>query len=206
MKKTIIAILGLVLLSGCTGVNLSSNTPPATYYLLHAEPVVQKTPALVPIILEEPRMVAGLDTDRIALTKQDGRILDYYATAHWAAPLPRVLNDIFVESFSTRYNIVPRRARSLEANAGEYRVMITVRDFQAEYPNGTDNLPGVHIAFNVTLIDQKTGKTADEFVVRNKKAVAQNTLTAVTDAMEVALQESVSDMLNRLQTRTHKAR
>ena len=103
-KYNIFLLCGFLFLTGC----LTSNIPTPTYYLLNPAQSNHEVKPQLPLslVIERPTIVSGLNTDRIALIKNNGRELDYFAQARWNGQLDKIVQDFIVESFENNYNIV----------------------------------------------------------------------------------------------------
>lgn len=185
------------LLSGC--VSFKDDAPPLQRYLLHPVPPAQaggRIPELeVSIVLARPEVAPGLDTERIAVVR-DQRKLDYYAGARWAAPLPDVLHEFFVANLENRYKVAGLGDNPLHINA-RYRLEITVRDFQAEYVSDDTNMTP---ELRVTLVAAFANQDDDDMVLRLKRSrnaqSADNTLSSVTAGLERLLQDLYLEVLD----------
>lgn len=197
MKHVILSLAIIPFLAACGGVGLTSKSPAPTYYMLHPTKYAEDTKLPYSIILEEPSLAPGLDTDRIALTKQQGRVLDYYAGGHWPEPLDKVLHDFFTQSLEPIIPLSPRRSETLLNDEHKYRLMINVHDFQAEYEHGPESVPNLHVSFNVSLVDQGNGKIVRNFSIEKLARARSNTLTDVTQGLEDLLRGGVDDMISK---------
>ena len=97
------AALVPALLAGCSGVFESSLAAPQTYVLrlpARAEVVAGGLPASASagsVLVRRPEAGPGLDSNRIALLRDDRRF-DFYAASLWAAPAPDVMESVVIDA------------------------------------------------------------------------------------------------------------
>jgi ABC-type uncharacterized transport system auxiliary subunit len=179
------ALLCAAALAACSGSFFQSKVPPPTSYLLAPELApAGAVPAgaariAVDLAVLKPRVRAGLETDRIAVSYPDRR-LDYFADTRWSGPLAEVLQDAAVQTLRERGHL---RGVSGDASvfASTYWLEMEVSDFQAEYASAAQP-PSVH----VRLLG-RIGRSADRgivgrFEVEARQAAAANRLTEIVDA------------------------
>ena len=195
----ILLALGLLLpLAACGGFALKSDAPAPVYYRL--EPLrLEPAQRDVTLVLRNPDVRPGLDTDHIVLTRDGGRILDFYENGYWPDTLAPVLRNWFEDSLQARYRIAHRRPATSDENGQDvYRLDISMRDFQAEYAKGTNGLPRVHVAFDVTLLHLPDEQPVTAFRIAQIAKPRDNTMTDVTAALNDALKEGTLEMIRRI--------
>ena len=110
--------------------------------------------------------------------------------ARWAAPLPRLLQDFLMASLERRYAGV-----ALGPEPARYRLVTVVRDFQAEYPAGSEGPPRVRVRLTAVLWDRKR----EEAVMRERVALTTraeaNRLGAVVGALEGVMRKAADRIL-----------
>lgn len=189
MKSKLTTLTVLLLLSGC--VSFEDNTPPPTQYRIQAIPQTSQNTDVLPytITVEKPVVVSGLNTNRIALTLRDGRVLDYYSGAQWSARLDTVLEEFIVESLLRDFKVV------LESNAvnqdADYMITTRVLDYQAEYPTSSSAAPPqLKVALVATLIRLNDRSVVNQVRISDKRTAERNTLGDVTHVLESMLQDA----------------
>ena len=193
MKKyNIFLLCGVLFLTGC----FASSAPTPTYYVLnpsHSNSVEQgETP--LSIVIERPTIVSGLNTDRIALIKNDGRELDYFAQARWNGQLDKIVQDFMIESFENHYDIVEVGARSRHKKA-DYMVVTKIRDFQAEYAGDTDVPPTIKVTLVCSILKLPHKESVGRIIKTGERTLEQNSMGDIVSGFESLLQETVQDIL-----------
>ncbi len=127
-----LAVLGLSLLSGCTGLaSLNSATAPVDLYLLTPKSTFDPGLPRVrqQIVVTEPTATAAVSNDRITVqpTALEVRFLP---GARWVDRAPLIIQSLLIESFenSGKVDAVGRSAIGLRA---DYEIVTDVREFQA---------------------------------------------------------------------------
>lgn len=181
----IAAALTSLLLGGCAG----GGAPPATFDLL-APKVMTLTapkPATFQLVVNEPRAVRSLESDRI-LVKPGPAQISYYKNAVWSDRLPRLLQARFVEAFQNAglVSAVGSRADRLDA---DIEMATEVRAFQIDIDGGQAQ---AHASLYVKVIDGKNGRMIAS------RGFESQTPTSATDVnqMVVALNQSFDKILH----------
>lgn len=196
MIKQIALILPLLVLSGC----LTSNVPPPNYYVLHAGIVEFEDRKKLPksITVERPSLVSGLNTNRIALLKNNRRELDYFAEARWNGELDDVLHDFVIETFENTYNALTVHKAGMGQNA-DYIIVTKIRDFQAEYQNDTNTAPVLRVGLVVSVLKAGSLKTVVQVEQSLQKQASDNSISAITNGLEGLLQQALEGILLEVQ-------
>lgn len=186
----------LALCAGCSG-TFTSKAPVSHAYVLRpaaaaaaggdsatAKPAFEGT-----LRIQRPNPGPGFETDRILLLREDRR-LDFYATGHWAAPIPDMVASLAIESL--------RRAALFSGVYGEgtpmrsdYFLQITVRDFVAEYAGGAD-APVARVVLDCTLGRRLDRSVVAAFTAEGRAPAAANRMNEVVAAYESALQQALT--------------
>ena len=178
-----IALLGGLLLAGCTGSLLQSKAPPKTVYLLSVPGSAAAGEVSVDLAVREPRVRAGLDTDLIAVLYPDRR-LDHIAGARWSGPLDAVVQDLALQAFRTG---TPGHSVAAEGSAAAsgYWLELDVLDFQAEYPPG-DAMPGVHVHLAARVVRAADRRVLGRFDADERAPAAANRVSDIVAAFDQA--------------------
>lgn len=193
--STAVLACTLALCAGCSG-TFTSKAPVSHAYVLRSATVTggdhgAATPPAFDgtLRIRRPIPAPGFETDRILLLR-DGRELDFYATGHWAAPIPDMIEALTVESL--------RRAAYFSAVYGEnspmrseYFLQVIVRDFVAEYP-GDDTVPVARVALECTLGRRLDRAVMATFTAEGQAPAAANRMNEVVAAYEAALQQALA--------------
>lgn len=181
------------MLAGCGG--LRSDAEADRIYVLHpAAEAAEATTAPLPGMLMVPRPAVqpGLDTNRIALTRA-GNELDYYALSRWSGSLPQVLEAFAVQSLQGAFVTVVGAGRG--AGAADHELLLTVRDFQAEY--GAGGAPQVHVALDCLLVATSPRRVLGSCNAEVREPAADNRMSAIVAAFERAAQQAMQQVRAR---------
>ena len=196
MKKyNIFLLCGTLLLTGC----LTSNTPTPTYYVLNPFQGSGDTQTQIPlsVVVERPTIASGLNTDRIALIKNNGRELDYFAQARWNGQLDKIVQDFMIESFESRYNIVEAGASSGYKKA-DYLIATKIRDFQAQYAKGTNAPPTIKVTLVFSILEFPNKKLVNRVIKTHEKTLQANSMRDITGGFEALLQEAIHGIVSEV--------
>lgn len=194
LRPVLALVCAVVLLAGCGGV-FTSKAPVSRAYLLHLPPAPAgeantATPAFTGTLrIPRPIPGPGFETDRILLLRE-GRELDYYATGHWAAPIPDMVAARAIEAL--------RRERLFGGVYGEgtpmrsdYFLQIAVREFLADYGAG-DGAPVARVVLDCTLAKRLDRSVVASFTAEGSETAAANRMGEVVAAYEAALQQALA--------------
>lgn len=196
--KFILLSVVTLMLTGC----LTSNIPAPTLYVLNPQDKDAKPQSHFPvsIMIERPSLASGLNTDRIALIKNNGRELDYFAEARWNGQLDRIIQDFFIESFEGDYDIIEVDSSSRHQKA-DYLLVTKVRDFQAEYGDSVSSPPKIKVTI-ISSILRLPGKEPLNRVIKTKEKQLQvNSMQEIIHGFEDLLQQSSSEILAEISQR-----
>lgn len=196
LRPAMILACVLALLAGCGGV-FTSKAPVSRAYLLRLAPATAgeantATPAFAGTLrIPRPTAGPGFETDRILLLRE-GRELDYYATGHWAAPIPDMIAARVIESL--------RRDRLFNGIYGEdtpmrsdYFLQIAVREFVADYGAG-EGAPVARVVLDCTLAKRLDRSVVASFTAEGSAPAAANRMGEVVAAYESALQQALASV------------
>jgi cholesterol transport system auxiliary component len=152
-----------------------------------------------PLLIELPQAPAGIDTDRIALSKSPIS-LDYYADSVWTDPVPELLKNLLVISFENSEAITAFDRGSIGLRA-DFILQTEIRHFEAIYETA-GGPPRIWVAIIARLValPQRTIVAQMRFGQR-VSAAANNVpaiVTAFNSATDAVLRQVVLWTLNNL--------
>lgn len=185
-------------LTGCGGSFFQTKAVPQALYVLSATATLPAATAAAPRIpadlaVLKVRVLAGLDTDRIAALYPDRR-LEYFADARWSGPLDEVIQQLAVQQFHATSKL-----RNVSADtsvfASDCWLEIEVTNFQAEY-SAAAAPPVVHVHFLA-----RVGTSADRHILAAFEANAQvaasdNRMGAIVDAYNRAAGQALAGIVS----------
>jgi len=191
MKYVSCLFFGTALLSGCSV--LPKPKPAPTIYRLSVphdtKPVAVGLTKVVNI--EYPttsKSLAGMDI----VLSPDGRSLTMASGAHWAEPVPALLQNALIDllaSNPTVTGIIPKGNTRVP-----YRLNMDVRRFEAVFDNGEGAAPLAMVHLNLSLTDTNTRKLVGVYSVQAERRSRAVTVSAIVDAQGLATQEAMKDI------------
>jgi cholesterol transport system auxiliary component len=141
-------------LAGCASL-LVSNPPGNLYRLTAARDFPPDLrPVKTQLMIDLPQAPAGIDTDRIALSKSP-LSLDYFANAEWTDRLPELIENLLFVSFenSGAITAIDRNSGGLRA---DYILRTEIRHFEAIYTSAnTPPQVWVEIVARIAAVRQR---------------------------------------------------
>jgi cholesterol transport system auxiliary component len=179
-------------LAGCAGSLLQTRRTEPDVYMLTAH--VPAAPAAVlrdDVSVQQPRVRAGLDNERIAVLHADHRI-DYFSGARWSAPLGALVQDLALQALRGGARLRNVTAED-SAFAGGFWLEIEVLDFQAEY--ASTGLPSAHVHLLARI-----GNAGDRHMLGAVDAdavrpAAADRLGAIVEAYEAASDAALAEVV-----------
>lgn len=180
MKKTSFFIFAS-LLSGCS---FLGQQEPLPLYTLKSGIFESHGKLPASLAIDIPLSEASLNTSRIAITPSPFQ-RNYLADGEWPDRLPRILQEVLIESLSQRWGgvHVNRMAAGLEA---KYLLRPEIQDFSV-YHLG-EGVPEVHLKITFKLIN-----------LRNRQAIAAHTFTEVISSSSPTMNGIVESFNKGLQ-------
>lgn len=189
MKKLVPILLSVLVLSGCASFLTSNQEPDFIYSLKEARDISPLIASDVSYVLEVQRPVLppGFDTARIAMYLENGRRMNYYASAKWASPLDEVLQEFTVQTARKTFPnaIVAASGQALDA---DYRLQTKVNEFQPVYTDAAQTAPLLVASISFTLLAMPEERIVTSFTIDQQVPAQTNTLGSVTAGLEYLLQ------------------
>jgi len=170
MHRRSLVLLTALALGGCANLAMLTQRPPPTLYgLTPKSTFAEDLPELDSrLIIEVPTAAAGLNSARIAL-KPEPTTIDYYANATWIEVLPLMVQALMIESFDNSGSLDVFSPDAVGVRA-EYALRLHIREFQAEYDEGTNQPPLINARMQARLVHVPTrenlGGTSEQELVR----------------------------------------
>ncbi len=180
-------------LAGCGGLFKAATTTPSLYTLTSKNDFAPGAQVNWQLVVEEPLASRALDTDYIALMPSTTEV-KYFDNARWAERAPRMVQTLLVESFenSKRIVAVGRQAVGLRA---DFNLISELREFQAEYRNGLDKPPVIHVRLNAKLIMQPQQVIIAAQTFDTETALQVNDMKAIVAAFDGALGKTMRELV-----------
>jgi ABC-type uncharacterized transport system auxiliary subunit len=184
--------LAVALLAGCTG-GFERDAPEPALYVLSAPRVEATAMVRLPsdLIVLRPALAPALATERMA-TRWPGNRIDYYADARWSGDAGLVVQAALVESLRGTGNY-----QSVEADPGRFRpthvLGVEVSRLEADYTNGA--VPVARVVMTATVARHPDRRSLSTWTVSAERQAADNTLTAVTAALDEAFSSAALEIV-----------
>jgi cholesterol transport system auxiliary component len=144
------------------------------------------------LLVDVPLAPAGLDTERIALSRSSVS-LDYFADSAWIDRVPMIVQTALLDSFenSKAITAIDRESTGLRA---DLILKTDIRHFEALY-GSTDGPPEVWVAISARLVDP-SGRDVVAHASFERRRQAQGTgIPEVVLAFDEALGRVVEDIV-----------
>jgi cholesterol transport system auxiliary component len=184
------AIAAALLAAGCGGI--FSDTPRRPLYQL--KPALTfgapMRPIAAQLLVALPSAPAGLDTNRVALSRS-AMSLDYYADAEWSDSAPLLVQGALVDAFE-KSGAFPSVGRDSAGLRADFILETDLRDFTAVYdsPNAA---PRVTVALTLKLIKIPDRKIVAQHTVLRQQPAAGTAIPDIIQAFNGALAGAVEE-------------
>jgi cholesterol transport system auxiliary component len=192
--------LGVLLpaFAGCGGLFDSTLPAPQAYVLRlppHTAPV-SVAPAAGTLRVQLPEAGPGLESERIALLRSDRRF-DFYAATRWAAPAPRLMEDVLVDQLRGA-GMFAAVFDDASAYAPDYNLRCQLSRFEADYTSG-GHAPTIQVVLDCTFGRHRDRVMLTSFSARGSAEARDDRLSAVVAAFEGATSQAVEELERQLQ-------
>ncbi len=189
-----ILLMSLMTLGGCA--QLIPQGPASDLYNLTPKSTFPQDLPTVnwQLVVEEPVAAGGLDTDRIALRPSPTE-LKYFAGARWSERAPRMVQTLLVESFENTGHIMAV-GRQVIGLRSDFNLKTELREFQAEYFDGTQQPPQIRVRINAKVVAQPrqaiVGSQTFEALVESEG----NNVAAIVQGFDEALGQVLKELVS----------
>lgn len=184
--RSLLAAVVLTVLGACA---VLDPTAPNLYTLTPSGPVDPSVPrADWQLLVEPPVASAGIDTPRIAVTR-DVTAIDYFADVSWADRAPILVQGLIIQSFENSGRIVAVGRDSVGLRA-DFVLKTDLRDFQAEFVTAGATFPErvrVRIAAKLVGMPRRTIEAGETFeaIVPVRGRTFPDVVSAFNEALDV---------------------
>lgn len=195
MNRRHFVVAGGAAIAGCTVIP-EVNNPVPLYTLSAVSQFNQSLPKVDwQLVVGTPVASADLDTRRIALTRSPG-VIEYFANGAWADNAPILLQGKLIESFEASRAIVSV-GRDAVGLRPDYVLQSDLRDFQAEYTDGT---PIAHLRLAAKLVRMPDRRIVANILTEQKVPAEGNSLAQIVRAFDRAASEAFEEVVVRVLT------
>ena len=143
--------------------------------------------------VELPIAPSGLTTAKIAVAREP-LTLDYYAGAQWVDGAPEMVHRLLIESFENSKRIIGV-GRSGVSVRSDFELQPELREFQAEYRDGPDAPPTVHVRVNVKLVQFPQRRIVAQETFDRSMASPSNRIGSIVKTFDLALGKVLRDVV-----------
>ncbi len=190
LLTTLLTCAALLTLTACSPASLlKSDEPRQTTYSLRgsvAEPSDFKGPSRI-VEVARPTLPSGFERNRIALYMEDGRKLDYYASANWPGPLDAVLEEFTHRTLAATLPSIITVSPTQPVDA-DFRLQTRVIEFQPVYGGSFDVAPLLQTSVEFTLVTLPAEKIVSSFTLRNEAVASSARRDIIISELEAQLQ------------------
>lgn len=181
--------IGVVLAVALALVGCSSASTPQAYDLAAPSTFARGGAQRGQILVVEPKAIASLDTDRIAVRNAAGAF-SYLTDGAWADRLPKLLQAKLIQAFenANRLRSVGRPGDRLTA---DYQLISDIRSFEVVVGGSTE----VVVEMAVRIVNERSGRIHSGQVFRARAAAAGTSAPAVSAAFNEAGQQVMREIV-----------
>lgn len=197
MKRLIVIPLFAGLLSACS-LSLESKEPTSSTYYLEPEISTYSDTQDAHIFVQSVVVAPGLDSKRIALRIRPNR-QSYYAVGDWPGLLSEYLkfqitNDLSLSRITESASVFTR------PNTRNYKLMIRVLDFQAEYEGSTESIPEIVIRLEVALVRSRNQEVLVHQWYEQRSTAEENRMGSIVGEMDSAFNAVLKELIQDIHT------
>ncbi|MBI1236546.1 MAG: hypothetical protein GC188_07660 [Alphaproteobacteria bacterium] len=191
-KSITVALLGAsALLAGC--VNLLPESTPATVYRLSTpEPSGELRSEAVIVGVQRPLTPRALSGVQIALSQDRGELV-FAEGAEWITPVPRLVQDLIVESMDA-FEPSLIASRPEDGVRAEFELATELRSFEANYLNGPDAGPTAIVRIRARLIRMSDRRLIAVEAIGAQAVARTPRIGDIVAAFDAASQEAAADV------------
>ncbi len=195
----LLSLTALALLSACSPTRLlTSDEPRQTTYSLRGDMTASAYSGPSRIVeIAKPILPSGFERSRIALYMDDGRKLDYYASANWPGPLDAVIEEFTHRALATTLPSIITVSPTQPVHS-DYRLQLRVIDFQPVYGQSHEVAPKLMTAVEFTLISLPAQKILSSFTLRKEDVASSARRDIIISELEAQLRGIESEAFAKL--------
>ncbi|PTM61842.1 cholesterol transport system auxiliary component [Phreatobacter oligotrophus] len=184
-RLAVTALAGLILLAGCS----SSNAPRAFDLIAPSTFPARAGAVRGQLIVVEPKAIASLDTERIAV-RAPGGAYSYLSDGAWADRLPKLLQARLIQAFENA-NRLRSVGRPGDRLASDWQLIADVRSFEVVAGGATE----VVVELSVKLVNDRSGRILAGRVFSGRAPAAGIDAGNVSAAFNTAVQGVLGEIV-----------
>lgn len=183
----------LLTLAGCS--LLFPPSAPQLYRLTPQTGDVPRGPFVrAQLVVDVPTAPESLDTDRIALTRNQIE-LDYFAGSAWTDRAPRLLQGSIIDALENSGRIVAVGRDSSDISP-DYLLQTDLRDFQARYTGGGEQPSTTVVRVAAQLVKMPDRRVTGSMLAAKEVTASRNDLDSIVEAFDAATGEVITQIVD----------
>ncbi|UOG93706.1 MAG: ABC-type transport auxiliary lipoprotein family protein [Candidatus Thiothrix sulfatifontis] len=184
-------VLLLVLLSACS-VPLKSDLPVEQTYRLAPSVATASQRLAVNLYVPKVMVSPALDSERIVLIKSPLQ-QDFIAQSRWPDDLSVYLHAVILDALA-RSDGFQAVSEQMLGQEGNYKLLLRVADFQAEYPKDAKDDAAVEVVMDASLV-----RVTDQHLLgQHRYAVRKDAVPVSTGKIVEALNQALGEVIAAL--------
>ena len=199
--------MGSLPLTGCTALQAVARREPPKLFELSPKTTYEDeetAPLDVAMVIDTPSATAGLNTARIAL-RPEPTLLEYYANALWIDVVPVMVQTLVVESFDANGRLDALSPVDAAGIRPDFSLRLHIREFQAQYDEGTDSPPLINVRFQARLLTMPRRDSLDTVSLQQLVRAEETSIESVVRAYDEALGKVLKRLVSWSNSRIEKA-
>lgn len=198
MSRLLIALALSASLSGCLSILPDPAPAPAVYRLASSAQPADKLANAEHIRVDRPTTTQVFNSNNIVVT-QDGQKLSSIAKAKWSQATPDLIQESLISALEGSSQFVG--LVSISGAQTETRLHLYVKNFEADFDNGSDNAPLAIVEYRVTYAHGGDRKLLGTYTVRKTRRASSINVSSIVSAIEQANDAAMSDIVTWLETK-----
>ena len=204
MKSRLLLALGLsASLSGCLSILPDPAPAPAVYRLASSAQPADKLANAEHIRVDRPTTTQVFNSNNIVVT-QDGQKLSSIAKAKWSQATPDLIQQSMISALESSPQFVG--LVSINGAKTETRLHLYVKNFEANFDNGSESAPLAVVQFRVTYARGMDRKLLGTHSVRKTVRASSINVSSIVTAIEDANDAAMADIVRWLETQKGNGR
>lgn len=195
--RTLICVGLFASLSGCVSILPDPEPAPSVYRLTNAvNPAVEKALNAETIRVDRPTASQIYNSNDIVVS-MDGRKLSTVAQAKWSEVMPVIIQETLVDALAgtEQYiGLIPTSGARTET-----RLHLAVKNFEANFDNGPEEVPLAIVQYRVTYADASNRKLLGTYSVRKTQRATSKNVSSIVTAIEAANHDAILDIVDWLE-------
>ena len=203
MSRLLLTLAVSAGLSGCLSILPDPAPAPAVYRLASSAQPTDKRANAELIRVDRPTSTQVFNSSDIVVTK-DGQKLSTIAKAKWSQATPDLIQEAMISALEGSPQFIG--LVSISGAKTETRLHLYVKNFEANFDNGSDNAPLAVVQYRVTYargIDRKLFGTHN---VRKTVRASSINVSSIVAAIEDANDAAMTDIVTWLETQKGNGR